>query len=259
MFDRSSRDGSLTDAGQVLQSYAKELLNVRGEAQEALKELRMLHQGKLVIAANEFTARYLLPVLHQFHRMHPMIRVQMVRTLAREVPSQVLNHDVEFGVVSFRTDDSDLTSHMLYRDELALIVYPRHPLARVESVEIKDLGAENFIAHTVLSPYREKVIQAFKRHHTPLHMNVELPTIEDIKHFVRMENGVALVPLIAVEHEIASGELVHVPCSELAMERKLRLVYRTGTVLSHAGQAFLKICREISQAPGSRYLMYSER
>ena len=56
------------------------------------------------------------------------------------------------------------------------------------------------------------MIQAFKKHHTPLHMNVELPTIEDIKQFVRMENGVALVPLIAVEHEIASGELVHVPC-----------------------------------------------
>ena len=230
LFDRSSRDGSLTDAGQVL-----------------------------VIAANEFTARYLLPVLHIFHRLHPMIRIQVMRTLAREVPGQVLNHDVEFGVVSFRVDDAELTSHMLYRDELALIVYPRHPMAKAGEVGIKDLGAENFIAHTVLSPYREKVIQAFKKHHTPLHMNVELPTIEDIKQFVRMENGVALVPLIAVEHEIASGELVHVPCLELAMERKLRLVYRTGTVLSHAGQAFLKTCRAVSQAPGSRYLMYSER
>jgi len=259
LFDRSSRDGSLTDAGQVLQSYAKELLNVREEAAEALKELRMLHQGKLVIAANEFTARYLLPVLHMFHRMHPMIRIQVMRTLAREVPGQVLNHDVEFGVVSFRTDDNELTSHMLYRDELALIVYPRHPLAKAEEVGIKDLGAENFIAHSVLSPYRDKVIQAFKKHHTPLHMNVELPTIEDIKQFVSMENGVALVPLIAVEQEIASGQLVHVPCPELAMERKLRLVYRTGTVLSHAGQAFLKTCRAVSQAPGSRFLMYSER
>jgi DNA-binding transcriptional LysR family regulator len=258
LFDRSSRDGSLTDAGQLLQSYAKELLNVREEAQEALKELRMLHQGKLVIAANEFTARYLLPVLHLFHRMHPMIRIQVMRTLAREVPGQVLNHDVEFGVVSFQPDDDDLTSHVLYRDELALIVYPGHPLARAKNVGIRDLGAESFIAHSVLSPYREKVIQAFKKHHTPLHMNVELPTIEDIKQFVRMENGVALVPLIAVEPEIASKELIHVPCPELAMERKLRVVYRTGTVLSHAGQAFLNTCKAVSQAAGSRYLLLSE-
>jgi DNA-binding transcriptional LysR family regulator len=111
----------------------------------------------------------------------------------------------------------------------------------------------------VLSPYREKVIQAFKKHRTALHMYIELPTIEDIKHFVRMENGLALVPLIAVEQEIKSGVLVHVPVSELAFERKLRIVHRTGTVLSHAGKAFLKTCKAKSLEPESRYLFQQER
>src|SRR5271165_36296 len=68
LFDRSSRDGALTDAGQLLVSYAEELLNVRSEAHDALRELRMLQQGKLLIGANEFTSRYLLPVIHLFHR-----------------------------------------------------------------------------------------------------------------------------------------------------------------------------------------------
>jgi DNA-binding transcriptional LysR family regulator len=240
-------------------TYAEELLNVREEARDALQELRMLHQGKLVIAANEFTSRYLLPVLHTFHRMHPTIRIEVRRALAREVASSVLNHNVEFGIVSFRPDDDELTSLVIYRDELALIAYPSHPLARVARAGIKDLGAESFIAHSVLSPYREKVIQAFKKHRTALHMYIELPTIEDIKHFVRMENGLALVPLIAVEQEIKSGVLVHVPVSELAFERKLRIVHRTGTVLSHAGKAFLTTCKTKAQEPESRYLFQHER
>src|SRR5437870_4975369 len=58
LFDRSSRDGQMTDAGRVLQEYAERLLNLRNDAQEALVELRALHQGKLAIAANEFTALY---------------------------------------------------------------------------------------------------------------------------------------------------------------------------------------------------------
>lgn len=259
LFDRSSRDGSLTDAGQMLVAYAEELLNVREEARGALQELRMLHQGRLVIAANEFTSRYLLPVLNIFHRMHPTIRIEVRRALARDVASGVLSHNVEFGIVSFRPADDQLTSLVFYRDELALIVYPGHPLARANRATIKDLGAESFVAHSVLSPYREKVIQAFKKHRTALHMYMELPTIEDIKHFVRMENGVALVPLIAVEQEIRSGALVHVPVRELAFERKVRIVYRTGTVLSHAGKAFLKVCKAKSQEPGSRYLFQHER
>ena len=259
LFDRSSRDGSLTDAGRALVGYAEELLNVREEARDALKELRMLHQGKLVLAANEFTSRYLLPVLNVFHRMHPMIKIEVQRGLAREIPNSVRNHNVEFGVLSFRPDDEELTSLVFCRDELALIVYPRHPLAQAGTVGIKDLVAESFVAHSVLSPYRERVIQAFKKHHTALHMNIELPTIEDIKHFVRMENGVALVPLIAVENEIKSGDLIRVSVSELAFERKLRIVHRSGIVLSHAGQAFLKTCKSMAQAPGARYLWQSER
>jgi DNA-binding transcriptional LysR family regulator len=258
LFDRSSRDGALTDAGRMLVAYAEELLNVREEARDSLKELRLLHQGKLSVAANEFTSRYLLPVLHRFHRTHPMIRIEVRRGLAREIPTSVLNHHVEFGVLSFRPEDKQLSSLVLYRDELALIVYPGHPLARAKKVGIKDLGAESFVAHCVLSPYRERVMQAFKKHHTLLHMNIELPTIEDIKHFVRMENGVALVPLIAVEQGIQRGDLVHVPVPELAFERKLRIVHRSGSVLSHAGRAFLNTCRTMAQAPGARYVLDPE-
>ncbi len=74
LFDRSSREGVLTDAGRVLQEYAERLLNLRGDAHEALVELRELQKGKLAIAANEFTALYLLPVLAEFRRLHPMIQ-----------------------------------------------------------------------------------------------------------------------------------------------------------------------------------------
>ena len=67
LFDRSSRDGTLTDAGQMLHEYAQKLLNLRGEAHVALRELRELHKGKLAIAANEFTCLYLLPALARQH------------------------------------------------------------------------------------------------------------------------------------------------------------------------------------------------
>src|SRR5437667_9715407 len=46
LFDRSSRDGLLTDAGHVLQEYAERLLNLRNNAREPRVELRDLHKGK---------------------------------------------------------------------------------------------------------------------------------------------------------------------------------------------------------------------
>ena len=56
-----------------------------------------------------------------------------------------------------------------------------------------------------------------------------------------MGNGVAFLPEISVEDEIARGELVRIPVQELRVHRKLRLIYRKSAALSHAGRAFLKI------------------
>src|SRR5277367_476891 len=97
LFDRSSREGVLTDAGQVLYEYAEKLLNLRQNAHESLASLRELQKGKLVIAANEFTALYLLPVLAEFRRLHPMIKITVQRALGSRIPDQVLQHSAELG------------------------------------------------------------------------------------------------------------------------------------------------------------------
>jgi DNA-binding transcriptional LysR family regulator len=259
LFDRSSRDGTLTDAGHLLVEYAEELLNLRSEAHDALAELRQLHQGKLVIAANEFTVLCLLPVLNEFHRLHPTIKIQVQRALASQIQRLVVNHNVEFGVLSFKPDDEQLNSTVFYRDQLVFVVYPSHPLASSKNVSIRDLGAESFIAHNVLSPYRAKVIEAFKDSKTSLNMNVELPTLESIKEFVRMGSGVALVPRITVEDELQRGDLVEVPINELRLERQMRIVSREGAPMSHAGRAFLKVCESAASAPNTRYLFQHER
>jgi DNA-binding transcriptional LysR family regulator len=259
LLDRSSRDGLLTDAGRVLQEYAEKLINLRQDAQEALVELRELQKGKLSIAANEFTSLYLLPVLAEFRRLHPTIKITVRRSLGSHIPDDVLKHDVELGVLSYDPEEPQLQSVVVYLDELAFIVPPDHPLASAGEVSIRQLGAESFVAHIVTSPYRDKVIEAFQRHKTPLHMDVELPTLQAIKQFVSMGNGVALVPEISVENEIARGDLVRVPVSDLHYQRKLRLIFRQESALSHAGRAFMKVAEQVAKDKGGRYRFNREK
>src|SRR5579884_1204614 len=251
LFDRSSREGLLTDAGAVLLEYAQRLLNMRGRAEDALRELRQFQRGKITIAANEFTVLYLLRALGPFRRLHPMISISVHRALARRIPEELLNRNVEFGVVAYAPDDPMLRSVVVYRDELAFVVHPSHPLAaRQGEMSIRELGAETFIAHNVPSTYRARVIEAFKRHRTPLHMDIELPTLEAIKKFVAMKQGVALVPGLCIESELARGELVRIPVRELRMERKLRVVYVKNANLSHAARAFLAVLKNMAEQGG---------
>ena len=257
LLDRSSRDGLLTDAGRVLQEYAERLLNLRDDASGALAELRELHRGKLTIAANEFTALYLLPVL-EFRRLHPMIRIVVQRSLGSHIPDDLLRHNSELGVLTYNPEEAQLRSIVVYLDELIFVVPPTHPLASESEVSIRQLGAESFVAHIVSSTYREKVIQAFKRHKTPLHMDIELPTLQAIKRFVAMGNGVALLPEISAESELARGELVRISVRELRLHRKLRLVYRKAASISHAARAFLKVAETVSNQRQGAYRFQRE-
>jgi DNA-binding transcriptional LysR family regulator len=258
LLDRSSREGVLTDAGKVLYEYAEKLINLRGEAAGSLSELRELQKGKLVIAANEFTVLYLLPVLAEFRRVHPMIKITVKRALGSHIPDDVLSYAAEFGVLSYEPQETSLHSVVVFLDELVFVVPPRHPLASARHVSIRQLGAESFVAHIVNSPYREKVIQLFKSHKTPLHMDLELPTLQAIKQFVAMGNGVALIPEISVETELARGELVRIPVRELQLKRKLRLIYRKGANLSHAARAFLKVAEAVAVERKGRYRFQRE-
>ena len=219
LFDRAARDGSLTAAGVLLRDYALRLIALRREASSAIDELKSLERGHLQLAANEYTCIYLLPAIDAFRREFPNIDVTVQRMLASRIPEELSLRSFELGVISFRPDPAQIRSIAVYGDSLALIVSPHHRLAGKKSVSIRDLGNENFIAHNVASPLRRKVIEAFQRHRTRLHMGIELPTIEAIKRFVAMGNGVALVPHLTVARELETGDLVRVPVDELDVRR----------------------------------------
>lgn len=253
LLDRSSRDGSLTDAGTVLLDYAHKMLNLREDASAALVELRSLHQGRLNLAANEYTCLCLLPLLDAFRKEHPKIKVAVQRSLASRIADDVLSHSVEIGIVGFKPEDRNVQAVTIFRDQLVCIVSPQHALAKAGKASIQRLGRESFIAHNVPSPLRHRVIEAFKRHRTPLRMDVELPSLEAIKRFVQLGNGVALLPRLTAEVEVATGTLRLVEVPELQMERKLRLIHRRSAPLSHAGRAFLAIAEKYAGLHGDPF------
>jgi DNA-binding transcriptional LysR family regulator len=259
LFDRTARDATLTAAGELLREYAERLLNLRGEATTALSELRSLHRGRLSVAANEYTCLYLLPVIDIFRRLSPQIHVTVQRSLASRMAEELLQHSVELGIVSYRPEDPQIRSIVVYRDELVFVMHPGHPLAGAKEVSIHDLGAENFVAHNVPSPLRQKVMQAFQRHRTPLNMEVELPSLEAIKRFVAMGNGVALLPGLTARQEIERGELVQLRVPELAFERRLRVVHRRQANLSHASLAFLKVVESMAKERGDPFHFQVEK
>ncbi|MGA3295694.1 MAG: LysR family transcriptional regulator [Candidatus Acidiferrales bacterium] len=244
LFVRGSGARMLTDAGTLLLEYADRMLNLREEIRKGMNELSGLERGQLSLGVNESSIHALLPALDRYRRLHPGIHIKVQRVFSRDVPREVLNHHLDIGVISYLPEERELAAVEFYRDSLVLIVWPGHRLAKRREVDISELGQETFVAHIVESPYRQRVIQIFARHRVPLHMDIEMPTLESIKMFVEMKEGVAIVPRMCVEREVARGSLRELRIRQMRVVRRLYLVYRQDRPLTAAAQALVEIIRQ---------------
>jgi DNA-binding transcriptional LysR family regulator len=238
---RGAKELVLTDAGRVVFEHARRFNNLELELASALAELRDRSAGRLTIGANESSTLYLLPYIERYRTRFPKIKVQIRRSQSSKIPNQLVEGDLELGVTSYDPADPRIATKVLYNDALAFIVSPKHRLAKRRSVSIAELGKETFIAHNVLSPYRDVVLREFQRHKVPLNMDVEMPTLETIRRLVQAGEGVAFLPRMCVRQDVETGAVCEVNVKELHVERKVRLLYAKTRTLSHAARAFLEL------------------
>ena len=251
LLDRSQKTPALTDVGRVVHDYARRIVSLRDQAREAVAEVRALQRGRVRIGANESTSLYLLPdLILEFRERHPNVLVEVFRHASQQLPREVVERNLDFALMAFEPADGELESFPVLKDELVLIMSPSHRLAGRESVSIEELGAESFLAHNVRAASRQRVVETFAEHRTPLNIILELSTIETIKRFVQREVGIAIVPRMCVAEELERGALATAPVRGLRYERVLWATYPRGATLPHAAAAFLELLRRRSKATG---------
>jgi len=244
LFDRTTKDATLTDAGRLLRDFAERLLRLSEEAEIAVRDLRDLRRGRVLIGANEASVHAVLPIIGRFRDSHPLVHVDVRRVPSRQIGAEVAQGTLDFGVLTFTPSEPKLSSIVLGHDELVMLVPPSHALAHHKEVTLAECGRHPVIAHNDPSHTRDRVLRLFEQHHIPANILISLPSLEGIKRAVATNMGVALLPRRCAESEIARGELVALHVPEIKLRRQVRLVFRKGNERSHASAAFLGLLDE---------------
>src|SRR5512147_145232 len=138
LFDRSSKSGTLTEAGRMLENYGQRLVRLAEESESAIRELRDLRRGRVLIGANEAAVHTLLPVMARFRQRVPDIALDVRRVPARQIAVEVQQGSLDFGALTFRPAESGLLEVVVGTDELVLLVHPGHALAKRRQVAMQD-------------------------------------------------------------------------------------------------------------------------
>ena len=251
LFDRSSKAGRLTEAGELLLNYALRLTQLKTEAESAVKELQDLRHGRVVIGANEAAIHVLLPVIMQFRQEYPQTQVEVRRISSRHMSAEVLNRTLDFGVLTFAPRERGLHTVRLGEDELVMLMPPTHPLSKREKISMDKFGSQTVIAHNEASPARERVLSLYEQRHESINIQIGLPSLDGIKRAVEMGLGVAILPRRCALTEISKGQLTAVPVAQLQLRREIKLVSRQSGRMSHAAEAFLKTALAFAESTAS--------
>ena len=239
LFDRLPRGVRLTEAGELLEKYARRLFALETEAEGALAELRGLARGRLAVGASLTIGGYLLPdVLARFHQRYPGVALNVEIANTDEIQQRLLDGALDIGLTEGFVDHPELEVEIFHEDQMVVIVPAGHPLLNEPFVTAARLCREPFVVREEGSGTRAVVDRAFAEAREAPRPVMSLGSIEAIKRAVAAGVGVAMVSGLTVDLEVEAGRVAVLPISDLTVRRPLHRLYLRGKHKSRAVHAF---------------------
>jgi DNA-binding transcriptional LysR family regulator len=246
LIERHGRRIALTHAGHVLHNYARRVFALEREMEEALSALRDVDAGEVTLAASTNTGVYLLPpIVAQFHARYPQVTLNITILNSHEIVEETLNWNLDFGLVEGDASalPPGLHVEVFAHDELVLVIAPEHRWKGLPTILPEKLGDGQLLMREQGSGIREVIEHALLLHDVQVRPMLTVPDNEAIKQMAINGVGAAILSALAVQRELASGDLVRVPIDGLDLRPELSLVQRTDKQLSRAAQAFCSFLR----------------
>ena len=241
LFERDDRHSHrLTASGELLYEHAKRILDLRREAETAVKHSS--HDATLRIGTHESTSLYLLPsLIARLNQAHPAIKTEVICGNADRLLLALANRTIELALIGDAPADTELDSYMLKSDELVVIAKPDHRLSKRQHISVADLRDEYLIVQGSKSLLRERIVQAMRAARIPFNIGVENVGIEAIKRMVINGLGIGFVPTMCVSEEVVNGKLVALKVDDLRTDWNISLVWRKDHSLSRIAREFVEL------------------
>ena len=248
LLERNRRQIRLTPAGEILFLHARDIFARLEEAHSDIAALKSVLRGRLAIGTSDTNCTYILPgLLAEFRGRHPEVELDIRNRMSPEVGNLVLNDEVEFGLATLPVKHRDLFGEALFERRDVLICPPDHALGKRKRVGLKQIAEHPFLALERGSTSRQLLDELFRQEGLELQVEMNLGGIEILKRYVEIGLGIALVPEVAVEEEVAAGKLHALQVNGL-VKRKIGLVEHKGRRRSQATTAFLDLLEEFVAA-----------
>ncbi len=243
LFSRQARRVLLTQAGDVLLPYARQILRKADEARAVVSDFESLGRGRVTIGAGGALCHHVLPeLLREFSERFGKIEVQVLSGFTQHTLKRTVEGSVDLGLLLLPISHSGVVATELGRDELFAIAPKGHRWERLESVRARDFIDEQLVSYERASETFQILERFLVEDGVFPTVAMEIADLEAVKRMVAVGLGVSVVAGWAVRKEQREGSLIVRPLAPAGLHRTWGIVRRANEALTASQRGFISIC-----------------
>ncbi|WP_144640652.1 LysR family transcriptional regulator [Bordetella genomosp. 13] len=243
LLDRQAQPPQLTQAGEIVYRRAVSMLAERDDLRAELDDLRGLKRGTLRLGLPPLgSASLFAPMFARFRGRYPAIEISLVERGSRRLEEMVMAGELELAA-SLTPVPADCEWQPVAREPLLALLPPDHAYARAKRVSLNELQGSPFILFESGFALNQILEQACLRAGFTPNTVARSGQIDFIIALVAAGLGVAFLPRMEVRARRRAGVRC-VPLDDAGTDWEIGLIWRRGSHLSPAAQAWLQLTRQ---------------
>ena len=246
LFDRVGKRLQLNEIGKQLRPRAESLLAQAQDLEQSItntNELNQLNIGATLTVANSLA----LPMISDYLKRFNDAPISLEIDNTQEIVKQVLNFEIEMGMIEGETHEPQLSIRHWRDDHLKLFCNPNHPLACKEIITDDDLLSAKWILREPGSGTRQTFDRAMHGLLPRLNVTLVLSDSEAIKRAVKHGIGIGCLSTLLLDDELKRGEIAQINIPDRDFNRKFYLIMHKRKHTTRSLQNWLNLCEKWSK------------
>jgi len=238
LFEQVGKQIHLTDAGEQMYAYGRNIANLLTEAEGVFEAIKGVERGNLTISVATTASHFATRLLAEFTKQHEGITISLDVTNREALRKQLENNEPDLVIMGQPPQGVDVEAAAFMENPLVMIAPAKHALIGQKKIPLSHFANENFVVRELGSGTRGATQRFFDEHGVPFNTGIEMTSNEAIRQAVEAGLGLGIVSIHTLELELETGRLDILDVEDFPIIRHWYVLQRKGKRLSPAAQAF---------------------
>lgn len=232
LFIRKGNKIELTEAGNILLKYAKNIENIYNQLDFELSALNQKQKGKIKIGASTTIAQYVLPqLMANFKSKFNDLTVSVINGNTEQIEKALSNNEIDLGIIEGQSKRSEFHYIEFLKDEIVLVAKSSNAIAKKSEISLSELQKLPLILREEGSGTLEVISYYLKQKNinfTDLSVEMQFGSTEGIKNYILNSDRLAFLSIQSILNELKRNELSIIDITDFEIKRNFNFIFPEG-------------------------------